>query len=366
MDTTTATTTTATTTTTTPTVRWADMNPPADDNSNWAEVAGLPANQEPPAESEALTALFEATEVTLPEYKAPGEPRDDGPKKVTVQLPQKTDPAVLSNAHKAALLIIKSLNSDLPRVQRLATLLVNLSKALKSLCTFDCKHGSGCHVPKCGHAHTFLTKDVLKTIKEANAGDDKVRMVFDGLIRGIENAKRSLCEAAQRAQKTGYVPEFAAFQKQIDWCNRLLLGLRKDFLSLEEMRPLCPTWTRTGMCGDDCNLGHPAPKRNLGEKAEYFLPLCTHYLLGKCAAGNCKDGHPTCMEGVQTLDKTKMCTTIQSGRNCRYGKKCHFAHSEAEIVKLPCRFGAACRTKGCNASHEPIKCKDKDCEYHNH
>ena len=52
------------------------------------------------------------------------------------------------------------------------------------------------------------------------------------------------------------------------------------------------------------------------------------------------------------LRKTKYCKSVSEGRECTYGVRCHFAHSEHELVTSPrCSFGRNCRKQTCQFSH---------------
>jgi hypothetical protein len=50
----------------------------------------------------------------------------------------------------------------------------------------------------------------------------------------------------------------------------------------------------------------------------------------------------------KVLTKTKLCDSVQTGKTCRHGKNCRFAHSVDELVVSPCVFGADCKFVTCN------------------
>jgi hypothetical protein len=71
------------------------------------------------------------------------------------------------------------------------------------------------------------------------------------------------------------------------------------------------------------------------------------------------------------LSKTKLCDSIKTGKTCRHGKNCRFAHSVEELVISPCVFGADCkfvvynqgvysnnRDKNCTHQHPEEKLED--------
>ena len=53
-----------------------------------------------------------------------------------------------------------------------------------------------------------------------------------------------------------------------------------------------------------------------------------------------------------SLNKTKMCESILTGKPCKHGDYCRYAHEESEIQKRPCRNGSTCQNKKwCHFSH---------------
>ena len=55
---------------------------------------------------------------------------------------------------------------------------------------------------------------------------------------------------------------------------------------------------------------------------------------------------------MKHLRKTKYCKSVLEGRECSYGIRCHFSHSEHELVTTPkCSFGRNCRKQTCQFSH---------------
>jgi len=50
----------------------------------------------------------------------------------------------------------------------------------------------------------------------------------------------------------------------------------------------------------------------------------------------------------KVLSKTKLCESVQTGKTCRHGKYCRFAHSLEELLVCPCDFGANCKFVTCN------------------
>ena len=57
---------------------------------------------------------------------------------------------------------------------------------------------------------------------------------------------------------------------------------------------------------------------------------------------------------------TKMCKSVMSGFNCKYGDKCQFAHAINELVLVPCRFAQSCKRENCHFTH-PKETKESYC-----
>jgi hypothetical protein len=54
--------------------------------------------------------------------------------------------------------------------------------------------------------------------------------------------------------------------------------------------------------------------------------------------------------------KTRMCYSVNNGIVCPYGTKCNFAHTEAELRKVKCLFGPACKyIDTCTLDHSTDK-----------
>ena len=84
-----------------------------------------------------------------------------------------------------------------------------------------------------------------------------------------------------------------------------------------------------------------------------------------CTNSNCRYFHtaPRCDVGWVEVkktkqqpveeDKTKLLKTklCKYGDKCNLGKKCTFAHSDAELRTKPCRFNINCRNPSCSFSH---------------
>jgi hypothetical protein len=52
------------------------------------------------------------------------------------------------------------------------------------------------------------------------------------------------------------------------------------------------------------------------------------------------------------LKKTKYCKSVSEGRECSYGSRCFFAHSEHELVLPRCSYGIDCKKKNsCQFTH---------------
>jgi hypothetical protein len=68
---------------------------------------------------------------------------------------------------------------------------------------------------------------------------------------------------------------------------------------------------------------------------------------------------------VRSALKTKLCVSVSLGIECKYGDKCHFAHSQDEIVIPECSFGYNCRFVRCSSSNEKWynNGDDKKCKY---
>ena len=68
---------------------------------------------------------------------------------------------------------------------------------------------------------------------------------------------------------------------------------------------------------------------------------------------------------VRSALKTKLCVSVSLGIECKYGDKCHFAHSQEEIVIPECSFGYNCRFVRCSSSKEKWynNGDDKKCKY---
>lgn len=47
-----------------------------------------------------------------------------------------------------------------------------------------------------------------------------------------------------------------------------------------------------------------------------------------------------------------MCANILNNKQCPYGSRCNFAHSQSELRKAPCAFQKNCKNKNCQYSHD--------------
>jgi len=62
-----------------------------------------------------------------------------------------------------------------------------------------------------------------------------------------------------------------------------------------------------------------------------------------CARSNAFNMLENSQHMKEKLEKTKMCKSVGSGKPCRYGDKCKFAHSTEELKTKECIFGDKCK-----------------------
>jgi hypothetical protein len=62
----------------------------------------------------------------------------------------------------------------------------------------------------------------------------------------------------------------------------------------------------------------------------------------------------------EKLSFTKMCLSVASGKPCRHGTNCRFAHNKKELKIAPCFFGDKCRFV-CMRNGKYANVKDKNC-----
>lgn len=60
---------------------------------------------------------------------------------------------------------------------------------------------------------------------------------------------------------------------------------------------------------------------------------------------------------------TRMCNSVLDGTQCKYGKKCFFAHTLAQLVKVPCTFGSGCRNVRTGANGKYMNKGDRICKF---
>jgi hypothetical protein len=89
----------------------------------------------------------------------------------------------------------------------------------------------------------------------------------------------------------------------------------------------------------DCKFNHPTPRK----EQSLMVPL----------RGSLNPPKSPQSDTPKPANyKTTMCTF---GDKCPRGEHCNFAHTESELRKLPCHFGASCRKQNCTFDHpKPI------------
>ena len=53
-------------------------------------------------------------------------------------------------------------------------------------------------------------------------------------------------------------------------------------------------------------------------------------------------GSQSSQSRYKAVKKTKMCNSVNSGEQCKWGSRCSYAHSSQELCPIACNFGARC------------------------
>lgn len=129
---------------------------------------------------------------------------------------------------------------------------------------------------------------------------------------------------------------------------------KKFIISNTHKTKMCNEFISTGRCrfGSTCHYAHTEAERR---KAPCVFKSACKNKYTTCPYDHSEevvlpDVNPAVEvnhhhEHIQDTFKTKMCQTLLTKGKCYYGTKCHYAHNEAELRKLPCKFRSACKNK---------------------